>query len=34
VPPNPGPPERFAAEMHPVAAELRRLLRQANIRLE
>ena len=34
VPPNPGPPERFAAEMHPVAEELRQLLRQANIRLE
>jgi len=34
VPPNPGPPGRFAAEMHPVADELRQLLRQANIRLE
>ncbi|MFZ4408215.1 MAG: Bug family tripartite tricarboxylate transporter substrate binding protein [Paracraurococcus sp.] len=34
VPPQPGPPEAFAAEMHPVAETLGRLLREANIRLE
>ena len=34
VPPQPGPPEAFAAEMHPVADSLGRLLREANIRLE
>jgi tripartite-type tricarboxylate transporter receptor subunit TctC len=34
VPPQPGPPEAFATEMHPVADSLGRLLREANIRLE
>jgi tripartite-type tricarboxylate transporter receptor subunit TctC len=34
VPPQPGPPEAFATEMHPVAESLGRLLREANIRLE
>jgi len=34
VPPQPGPPEAFAAEMHPVAETLGQLLREANIRLE
>ena len=34
VPPRPGPPEEFAAEMHPIADQLRQLLREANIRLD
>ncbi|WP_431269013.1 Bug family tripartite tricarboxylate transporter substrate binding protein [Dankookia sp. P2] len=34
VPPQPGPPEAFTTEMHPVADSLGRLLREANIRLE
>jgi hypothetical protein len=34
VPPRPGPPEAFMAEMTPATEELRKLLRDAAIKVE
>jgi hypothetical protein len=34
VPPRPGPPEAFMAEMTPATEDLRKLLREANIKVE
>jgi tripartite-type tricarboxylate transporter receptor subunit TctC len=34
VPPRPGPPEAFMAEMTPATKDLRKLLREANIKVE